>query len=76
VGGYAAQRAYFAIGEPDPRSVGPSLHTAYFWRVMVSLWWGGMAALAGWRWPGLAGPVSRALPWVVAAAVAVGGLVP
>ena len=76
IGGYAAQRAYFAFGEPDPRTIGPSLHTPYFWRMAISVWWGTMAAGAGWRWPGVAEPLWRAFPWVVGGAVVIAAVLP
>lgn len=63
--GYALHRAYFSFGEPDPRTVGPTEHTPYFWRVATALWWGGLAALGGWRFPAVGPVAARALPWVV-----------
>ncbi|MDP2314927.1 MAG: hypothetical protein Q8P41_18655 [Pseudomonadota bacterium] len=74
--GYALQRLWASIGEPDPRTLGPSVHTAYYWRIATALWWGGLAAIGGWRFP-VAGPVAaRALPIVLVAAAIAAFLVP
>lgn len=51
--GYALHRLAFSFGEGDPRAMGASVHTPYYWRVATSLWWGALAAAAGWRWPGM-----------------------
>lgn len=76
VAGYALHRAVFAVGEPDPRTVGPSEHIGYFWRVATALWWAGLAAIGGWRFPSIGPMAARSLPWVVAAAVVVAFLLP
>jgi hypothetical protein len=47
--GYACLRTWsYLQGEPDPRSLGPSLHIPYFWRVATVCWWAAMAGLLGW----------------------------
>jgi hypothetical protein len=74
--GYAAHRVGFSFGEPDPRTVGPTLHIAYFWRLSTALWWGSLAAIGGWRYPGVGAVAARALPYVVAAAVIAAFVVP
>ncbi|MFN7134941.1 MAG: hypothetical protein ACK4N5_22885, partial [Myxococcales bacterium] len=74
--GYAAQRLAAAPSEPDPRVVGPSVHTAYYWRVATAMWWGGLAGIGGWRFPAVGPRVARALPWVVAGAVIAAVVVP
>ncbi len=44
---YASLRAGSALlGEPDPRAIGPTVHVAYFWRVSLATWLGGVAAAA------------------------------
>ncbi|MBM4393815.1 MAG: hypothetical protein FJ090_22035 [Deltaproteobacteria bacterium] len=73
---YAGLRAGSVIaGEPDPRSVGPTAHVAYFWRVALATWAGGVAAAAQARfgWPS---PGGRALAVALAIAVTVGLLAP
>ncbi|MFZ5479159.1 MAG: hypothetical protein ACOZNI_20515 [Myxococcota bacterium] len=74
--GYAAHRAFFAIGEPDPRAVGPSVHTPYYWRVATATWWGSLAAAGGWRFPEVEPIATRALPWAVGVATAIAVLIP
>lgn len=74
--GYALHRLVFAAGEPDPALIGPTEHIPYFWRTATALWWGGLAALGGWRFPGVADAAARALPWTVAVAVAIAALKP
>ena len=75
--GYALLRLQsFLHGEPDPRSVGPSQHIPFFWRSATALWWGAMAAAAGWRWPQSRDALGRALPWVVALVVGLAVAVP
>jgi hypothetical protein len=74
--GYALQRLGAAWHEPDPRTIGPSLHVPYFWRCATALWWGGLAALAGFRWPGVGARVERAFPVVLVVAVGVAVFVP
>ena len=76
IGGYAAHRLYFSIGEPDPRSVGPSVHVGYFWRLSTALWWGVLAGVGGWRLPRAGLLVSRLLPLLVLAAVIAAFVVP
>jgi hypothetical protein len=74
--GYALHRAVFSIGEPDPRSVGPSQHIAYFWRIATVTWWGALAAAGAWRFPRVGPACERALPWAVAIAVAIAVFIP
>ena len=77
IAGYALHRlGGWVAGEPDPRMVGPSVHTPYFWRMSTALWWGVLAALAGWRFPGIGRVAEKALPWVVGAATIQAFLVP
>ena len=74
--GYAAHRVGFSFGEPDPRTIGPTLHTPFFWRAATALWWGSLAGLGGWRFPGVGGAAARALPWAVGVAAIAMFLVP
>ncbi|MES2640278.1 MAG: hypothetical protein V4850_12365 [Myxococcota bacterium] len=74
--GYALQRLYGAIGEPDPRILGPSAHIAYYWRLATALWWGVLAAIGGWRFPAAGALAARALPGVLIAIVIAAFLVP
>jgi hypothetical protein len=74
--GYAALRLRGAIGEPDPRTVGPSLHVGYYWRVATAIWWGTLAAVGGWRFPEAGAWAARALPVVVGAATIAAFVVP
>ena len=69
IAGYAAHRLYFSIGEPDPRSVGPSLHVGYFWRLATALWWGSLASIGGWRFPDMGRFAAKGLPYVLSVAV-------
>lgn len=74
--GYALHRLGFAATEPDPRTLGPSVHVGYFWRVATALWWGSLAALGGWRLPALGDPAARALPVAVIIATVIAFTVP
>ncbi len=74
--GYALSRLWGAIGEPDPRTLGPSLHTAYYWRLATALWWGGLAAIGGWRYPAAGGLAARGLPFVIVGAGVAAFVVP
>ncbi len=49
---YAAERAVeWARGETgDPRMILRSLHTAYYWRAGIALWFGGVAAILVYAW--------------------------
>ncbi len=74
--GYAALRLWGAVGEPDPRTVGPSLHVGYYWRVATAVWWATLAAVGGWRFPDAGTWAARALPVAVGAAVIAAFAVP
>lgn len=75
--GYALLRLYsFLKGEPDPRSVGPSTHIAFFWRSATACWWGSMAAAGAWRYPQVRGTLGKALPWILLLATVLAVLVP
>lgn len=74
--GYALQRLRSAIGEPDPRTLGPSVHIAYYWRLATALWWGVLAGIGGWRYPVVGVVAARALPFVLIAVVLAAFLVP
>ncbi len=47
-------------GGPSPKAVYGGVHIPYFWRGATALWWGGLAALAGWRFPRI-GPLLSSL---------------
>lgn len=74
--GYASLRLYAGIDEPDPRTLGPSAHTAYYWRLATALWWGSLGGLGGWRFPVAGRLAVRALPLVLVAVVVAAFLVP
>lgn len=74
--GYALQRLRSAIGEADPRTLGPSAHIAYYWRLATALWWGVLAALGGWRYPAAGAVAARSLPYVLVGVVIAAFLVP
>lgn len=74
--GYLALRLAGAVNEPDPRTIGPTVHTGYYWRVATALWWGGLAAVGGWRWPQAGASAARALPFVVLIATIAAFVVP
>lgn len=74
--GYAALRLYAAPNEPDPRTLGPSVHVGYYWRVGTAIWWGALAGIAGWRFPAVGPAVAAALPWIAGAATIAAVLVP
>lgn len=63
--GYALLRIQQS-GGPPARSVGPSMHIPYFWRLLICGWWGILAGLLGWRFPQLTRVLERLLwPGVV-----------
>ncbi len=73
---YALLRgASVIVGEPDPRSIGPTVHVAYFWRVALATWFGSLTAVSHARfgWPS---PGARALAIATTIAVTIGLLVP
>jgi hypothetical protein len=74
--GYAGLRLAASIGEPDPRAIGPTAHIPYYWRVATAGWWGGLAAVGGWRFPGVSRTLERMLVPVVALAVIAAFAVP
>ncbi|MDP2304843.1 MAG: hypothetical protein Q8P18_02315 [Pseudomonadota bacterium] len=74
--GYALDRLRSAIGEADPRTLGPSLHIGYYWRLATSLWWGVLAGIGGWRFPVAGTLAARALPFVLVAVVLAAFMVP
>ena len=47
-------------GSPSAKAVYGGVHIPYSWRGAPALWWGGLAALAGWRFPQL-GPLLSSL---------------
>lgn len=74
--GYTVLRLWGALDEPDPRTVGPSEHIGYYWRVALALWFGTLAGVGGWRWSAVGELAARALPWAIVAAVLQAVLVP
>lgn len=65
--GYTAHRLVSKwLGEADPRVVVASAHVGFYWRAGTALWWGVLLAAFCARFPGAAGPLRRALPWVIA----------
>lgn len=75
--GYALHRLGFHLaGEPDPRLIVASTHIGYYWRVSTALWWGSIAAAAGWRFPALGAWAERALLPCVGIATLIAFVVP
>lgn len=72
---YALERAWeWSRGEGgDPRLLLRTLHTVYFWRVAIAVWWGLFVALVAFAWLGRVNPseakLGRALQLVVALAL-------
>ena len=73
---YAGLRLAAAVHEPDPRTLGPSVHIAYYWRIGTALWWATIAAVGAARFPVLGTLAGRALPWSIVGAVGVAIFVP
>lgn len=74
--GYAALRLVAAVGEPDPRTLGPSAHIPYYWRAATAGWWGLLLAAAAWRFPAFPLWSLRTVVAAVLLAVAAAFLVP
>lgn len=74
--GYALQRLAAAPTEPDPRTLGPTVHVGYYWRLSTALWWGLLAGIGAWRIPVAGALAARALPWIVAFATIAAFAVP
>lgn len=58
----------------DPLSMLDEPHVAFYWRCVISLWWGGFAALAAYALSARKRRVERAIAWLALAAIPVGVL--
>jgi hypothetical protein len=63
-------------GDPSPKAVYGGAHIPYFWRGATAIWWAGVAAAAGWRFPGIRTLLSTLLLPVLAFSVAIAFLFP